>query len=153
MGEGDEDYDVYVSEEYVREAPARSGGKRKRLSEGNDGEPVLHVGAACVSEAQSGAGPSEDACVKQEELPTSSAPLDSEGVTEATAEEAAAMRREAAEAERVQLERHAEAAERQQQEQRDKRITMYPDEEPTKPDLFKCPRCFYHNYYPSDDRA
>ena len=75
-----------------------------------------------------------------------------EEVAELSAEEVAAYRRVLEQEAAALLQGHADTA-MQQEQQRPKRFKMYEDKEYADSNLFKCPRCYYPNYYPSDNRA
>ena len=72
-----------------------------------------------------------------------------EEVREVSPAEVAVLRRAQAEESAALLEGNAVAAEQQgkEQQQRAKRVQIFEDRPITTPDTFKCPRCFYHNYY------
>ena len=82
---------------------------------------------------------------------------DDDVVVKVCPEEVAVMQRASDEWEARLLERQAEASQHQQEEQsrRSTQTQIYQENKNKKfaDPVFKCPRCYYRNYYPSEQRS
>ena len=84
--------------------------------------------------------------------PTSPVPEldDDDGCRWLTVAEAAALERRLAEEQAELIKGNEEAAMQQRREAEARLVRIYDDVPCTKPDMYKCPRCYFHNLYLKD---
>ena len=118
-------------------------------------QPLYYVVDPQVKREEAGPSSAEDTNVERELINVDD-PSNVDAVVKLCPEEIAEIQQVRGAEAAALLEQHAAAVRQQEEHHRSKRLKTYhenKDKEFSDADLFKCPRCYYPTYYPSDSRA